>query len=396
MVERTVKCYLALSGLYALATSFIGATYVIFLLSHGLTIFEAQAVNACFYVTLTLFEMPTGIVADVFGRKLSFVGSCFVHSLSMFLYFRATSFTGFVVAEVVGAIGITLMSGAFQAWVVDQIKHHGYIGEIGRVFAREQQISKSIMMIGALSGGFLGSLDLALPWLFSAVILGVVGVLALLWMEEDYFVRESSSPGEHLRLMCSTSSRAFSFFKKNAAVRFVFGIGASQVFAFQAPNMQWQPLFEKAFSGTIGLGFLRSLMTLAIIAGALVAIPFLAKVGSERRAIVLSQIGAGVGIVLTVLWNNLAWMIVIFLAHEIFRGINDPLKDAYLNRHIPSRERATILSMDSIAHHIGGALGLLVGGLIAWKVSVSAAWIFSGATLVVSTLLISRRTESSP
>ncbi|MEK7608750.1 MAG: MFS transporter [Patescibacteria group bacterium] len=392
MVERTARCYFALSGLYALATSFIGATYVIFLLSHGLTIFEAQVVNAFFYVTLTLFEIPTGVVADVFGRKLSFVGSCFVHSFSMFLYFRATSFTGFVVAEIVGAIGITLMSGAFQAWMVDQIKYHGHVGGMGRVFAREQQISKSIMMVGALAGGFLGSLDLALPWLVSSIILGIVGVLALLWMKEDYFVRESSSPREHLRLICSTSSGAFSFFKKNAVVRFVFGIGASQVFAFQAPNMQWQPLFEKAFSGTIGLGFLRSLMTLAIIAGALVAIPFLARVGGDKRAIVLSQVGAGVGIILTVLWNNLAWMIVIFLVHEVFRGINDPLKSAYLNQHIPSRERATILSMNSIAHHIGGALGLLVGGFIAWKVSFAAAWVFSGSALVLGTLVLSRRT----
>lgn len=394
MVERTIRCYLALAAIRSFGISLIGSTYVIFLLRHGLTIFEAQLVNLCFYVTLVLFEVPTGILADVFGRKASFVGSCFLYGASMVMYWRADSFWGFVGAEIVAAIGATLASGAFQAWVVDQMKHHGHAGEMGPVFAKEQSVSQLFLMAGSVVGGVAGAVEIGLPWLISGIVMCGAGVLAWRWMEEGYFLREEAPPGGHLASMQRTSRAACSLFRSNGAIRFVFGMSAVQFFAFQAPNMQWQPLFERAVDGPTGLGVLKAGINIAVLAGAVLSLRFLRLMGRERRAIVASQIGAGAGIVLTVLCGGMASMMGAFLAHEVFRGITKPIKDAYLNHHIPSRERATLLSFDSIAHHIGGAAGLLISGVIAWKVSFTATWIVSGIALVIGSMLLSRRDAS--
>jgi sugar phosphate permease len=66
----------------------------------------------------------------------------------------------------------------------------------------------------------------------------------------------------------------------------------------------------------------------------------------------------------------------------------EPIKETYLHDNIPSKERATVISFGSIAHHLGGAVGLLVSGLIALNGSIQLAWICSGLSLVVITLLL--------
>src|ERR1019366_4447354 len=107
--------YLMLRAISAFGASLLSATYVTFLISKGLNLLEVNLVNFVFFATLFVFEIPTGAFADVFGRKLSFILSCFLFSLGMFLYAIATSFWGFALAEGVAAVGATFASGAFQA-----------------------------------------------------------------------------------------------------------------------------------------------------------------------------------------------------------------------------------------------------------------------------------------
>ncbi len=61
-----------------------------------------------------------------------------------------------------------------------------------------------------------------------------------------------------------------------------------------------------------------------------------------------------------------------------------PLKDAYLNHHIPSAERATLISFEALSHHIGGMVGLLVAGLLGQYVSMTCAWVVMGTVLIIS------------
>ncbi len=388
MTKQTIRLYLFLALVRGLGISFISATYVIFLTSRGLNLFEVNLVNLVFFATLFICEIPTGAIADVFGRKISFVCSCFLFCLGMFVYALSKSFWGFALAEAISAIGATFASGAFQAWLVDRLKHFGYTESFNSIFTKEQQISSGVSILGALLGSFLADKNMILPWIAGGCVMLLGGIFAMIFMKEEYFVREKFSFINGIKSMRETVHISLHYGLKNKVLRFVILLGTVQYFAIQAPNMQWQPLFSHFLPNKTSLGFLWAGMIISVMVGASFSTKFLKYFKSEKRALIVSQVIIGLGILFTVLFRLFPIALSMFFIHEMARGLFRPLKDVYLNDNIPSKERATLISFESISHHIGGMVGLLVSGFVAEKVDIPTAWILSGTVLVGSTLLM--------
>lgn len=357
-----------------------------FLMAKGLNLLEINLVNFVFFGTLFIFEIPTGAFADVFGRKLSFVISCFLFAIGLIIYAYATSFWWFALGETISAIGATFSSGAFQAWLVDRLEILEYKGSINKVFAREQQIRSATGIIAALLGAFLADKNLSLPWIFAGCIMFAAGILAMIFMKEENFVRKQFSFFDGFRAMKETIQNSARYGMRNNVVRFIIIMGFVQYFAVQAPNMEWQPFFGHFVSQKKNFGFVYMGISIALIIGSALAPKFLNVIKNEKNALCIAQLIIGLGICITILCNTLVPAITIFLFHEIARGLFVPVKDAYLNDNIPSKERATLISFESISHHLGGMIGLLISGALAQYLSMRYAWIFSGITLIVSTL----------
>jgi MFS family permease len=382
--KPTIHCYLALTLITKFGISFTFATYVMFLISKGLNLLEVNLVNLVFFTTSFLCEIPTGAVADVFGRKTSFVCSCFLFAIGMFIYAASSSFWGFALAEMTAAVGNTFASGAFQAWLVDRLRHHGYDGSLKPVFSKEQQITPLAGTLGAVSGAFLADRDLAFPWIGGGIVMFIGGLIAMAWMQEEYFVRQSLSFAAGVKAMKETIASSINYGARNRVVRFILMLGIVQFFATQAPNMQWQPFFSQFLPNKTSLGFIFAAIAFALAGGAALAPWFLSKIKSEQKTLLISQIIIGVGIAITVAFRWFPAAISVFLIHEIARGVFRPLKDVYLNDNIPSKERATLISFEAISHHVGGAMGLLVSGFLAEKLSIPVTWAFFGALLAGS------------
>ncbi len=389
-MKQTVRTYLFLQGVFAFGISFISAFYVTFLLAKGLNYFQANLVNVFFWATLFVCELPTGAFADVFGRKLSFVISCSLFSLGMITYGFADTFWGFVGAEMVIAVGQTFASGAFQAWMVDRLRQQGFKGVLGPIFARKQQVTSTVGIFSAILGAFLGAVNLTLPWFVGGAIMMIAAVLASAMMKEDT-QRASLSFTADLKRMKEVSWAGMKYSLKHPAVKFILLVGMFQAFAIQAPNMQWQPLFQPYLSSQAELGYIKAAIAVCMMLGARIAQKFLTKMRDERQAILVIQIGIGMGIAGTMVSKEFGMLITTFMAHEVIRGMYDPLKDAYLHDNIPSDKRATIVSCDSMSMRLGGVVGLLVSGALAQYFSIPVAWIVSGGVLVVMALVLSMR-----
>lgn len=382
MVQQTVRAFLLLSVLAEFGTAFLAATYVTFLLGHRLDYFQVNLTNLVFFVTMVVCEVPTGAIADVLGRRVSFVASCSLLAVSMLLYAGATTMGGFALAEAVGAVGATCRSGAFQAWVVDQLRHHQYAGSLTPVFARCAVFEKGATLIGALLGPFLYRINPALPWRVGGAFFVLTGIVAIIVMREDYFVRQATSLRSAWGSMRSTAASSLAFGFRVEPVRFVFGLTLVQALACQAPNMQWQPLFTAQLPSVIWLGPVFAGIVIASSVGAALAPRLLRRIGCERLLLLGTQVVIGLGIAAAGLGSTLGLCVSAFLLHECARGGFCPVKDAFLNDHIPSTERATVLSCEAIAHHIGGAVGLVSSGLLASRLSLPIAWLASGLILV--------------
>ena len=170
--RNVIRSYLAITGLYTLSASLIWGVNTLFLLDAGLNILGVFIANGVFTGSMALFEIPTGVLADTRGRRLSFLLSLVVVSVGTLGYVGVGAAGGglglFVAMSVVLGLGYTFYSGAVEAWLVDALKATGYEGELDQIFARGAIVTGTAMIFGTVSGGWLGSLDLTIPFLARA------------------------------------------------------------------------------------------------------------------------------------------------------------------------------------------------------------------------------------
>src|SRR5215207_10171434 len=155
-IQRT---YLLLLLGNTLAASLIWGINTIFLLDAGLSNLEAFAANAFFTAGMVLFEVPTGIVADTVGRRLSYLLGTVTLSASTLLYVLLwqveAPFWQWAVASLLLGLGFTFFSGAVEAWLVDALKATGFTGDLESVFAKGQVVSGVAMLTGSVAGGYV-------------------------------------------------------------------------------------------------------------------------------------------------------------------------------------------------------------------------------------------------
>ena len=183
------RVYLLLTLLTTLAASFIWGVNTLFLLDAGLSNTEAFAANAFFSLGMVLFEIPTGVVADTKGRRLSFMLGGLVLLLSTLLYlamwYYEAPFIGWALASILLGLGFTFFSGATEAWLVDALTATGFTGNLETVFGRAQTVAGVAMLTGSILGGIVAQLtSLGVPFVIRAALLGVAVLAGFLFMRD--------------------------------------------------------------------------------------------------------------------------------------------------------------------------------------------------------------------
>src|SRR5262245_8733655 len=157
--RRVRRIYLVLGPFVWLPTSLIVGVNTLFLLDGGLSNVEAFAANAIYTLGLVLFEIPTGIVADTWGRRTSYLLGASIQLVGNLLYFwmwhTSAPFWGWCAASLLLGCGYTFFSGALEAWLVDGLKHTGYDGDLDPIFATNQIVTGASMFLGTLAGAFI-------------------------------------------------------------------------------------------------------------------------------------------------------------------------------------------------------------------------------------------------
>src|SRR5262245_51108379 len=175
-IQRT---YLLLMLGNTLAASLIWGINTIFLLDAGLSNLEAFTANAFFTAGMVLFEVPTGIVADTAGRRVSYLLGTVTLAVSTLLYVLMwqieAPFWAWALVSIFIGLGFTFFSGAVEAWLVDALTATGFTGSVESVFARGQIVSGAAMLGGSVAGGFIAEqTSLAVPFVLRGLILVVM------------------------------------------------------------------------------------------------------------------------------------------------------------------------------------------------------------------------------
>jgi MFS family permease len=399
-----VRTYLTANGLFTLAASLIWAVNTLFLLDAGLDIFTVMVVNATFTIGQLVFEVPTGVVADTIGRKASFligIGALIVATMMYVLAAQLELGIGvFVLASVLIGFGFTCQTGAMDAWLVDALAHTGYDRPLDGVFARGQIVFGVAMLAGTLGGGFLGQLDLAIPYYVrSAVLLLAFAFVAVFMRDVGFEARPLAlrSFGDETRTILRAGS-AYGW--RNPSVRLLFFAAAAQGLFFIFGFYSWQRYFLDLLARE--LVWVNGLVTAAFAVAGIAGSALVKRVmreGGERRnaanvlalmalvqAILVGAI-ALVGLVVPESRYGIGLFLVavsLYLVLGVAYGIQGPVRQAFLNRQIPSAQRATVLSLDAFFGDGGASVGQLGLGWVARAVSIPAAWAIGGVALLAA------------
>lgn len=391
-MTRTERTYYLLICVYRIAWAALGPTYGLFLLDRGLDLLQLNLVLAVYLITICVFEVPTGAIADVFGRKASFVLSCLIRALAFALYYVSGSFVAFLIAEVIDAIGTTLATGAFDAWAVDGVRADGDERPADRLFARGQMIGQATALFGGLLVAQLAERDLALPWLVGSGGFLLCALLGAWLMREAAHVAE---PGEERpRSLVAAVGEGLAIVRAAPLLRQLCLLTALAAFATMPAFQMWQPRFAQlSGQGPWLMGWAWAFIGLASIAGSAAVPRLLPRLGRARtlalalawRAVTLGCAGAAVGFPLA---------FTAFIIQEVGFGMSEPVLQAWMNEHATAARRATVLSIRSMAFTLGGGTGLIALGWLARQTDIGTAWMVSAAIYAIAAPLFWRLTEN--
>jgi MFS family permease len=367
-VQRT---YLTLTLLTTFAASFIWGVNTLFLLDAGLSNAEAFAANAFFSVGQVLFEVPTGVVADTRGRRFSFLlgAATLLLSTLLYLYMWQTSapFAGWAVASILLGLGFTFFSGAVEAWLVDALAAAGYEGDLEDVFGRGQIVGGAAMLTGALGGGLLAQqVSLGAPFVLRSAILAVMFLVAFRLMHDIGFTPETG--GRPLAEMRKIASASIEHGWKVPSVRwlmieglFVGGIG---IYGFYAMQPYLLELYGDPHAYQIA-GLVAAIVAGAQILGGLAGPRIRRLFTSPTTALIVTATCSVVTLALVGLIESFWPVIALTAVWGLLFAATMPIRQTYLNGLIPSRQRATILSFDSLMTSTGGVWTQPVLGRVA-------------------------------
>jgi len=401
--RRIQRIYLTLLLGNTIASSFIWGINTLFLLDAGLSNLEAFAANAFFTAGMVIFEIPTGVIADTVGRRASYLLGTVTLAGSTALYWLMwvwhSPFWAWAVVSILLGLGFTFFSGAVEAWLVDALRASEYTGPLEPVFAKGTVIAGVATLLGSVAGGAIAqATDLGVPFLLRAGVLVAMFVVAFLVMRDIGFTPDrSEGPGRAVRTLFRSS---LTHGLGNPPVRYLMlaspftaGVGVYVFYALQPYLLElWGD--PKAYS-IAGLAA-------AILAGAQIAGGFLSPIVARRfrRRTTTVILGAAVGTVILLALGFTAsfWMALLLLVvWGLVSAIGGPVQQAYINDLIPSQQRATVLSFNSLMGSVGGvavqpSLGR-VADLSGYPVSLAVGGLISAVALPF--LALSRRAHAA-
>lgn len=391
---RLIRRYYVYGGLYTLAASIIWGVNTLFLLDAGLSISEVFIANAAWSAGTMLFEIPTGIVADTVGRRISFLLSVVVLAITTVMYVGlaqiGAGLLAFVIVSMLIGLGFTFYSGAMEAWLVDGLLFYGYDGPLDRIFSRGQIVSGAAMLVGTIGGGLLGQIDLAIPFLVRSALLLVLLGLAFVGMQDLGFeprrVPLSKLPPEAAKI----GRAGIRFGWHNRSLRLVMLASAVQMGVFAWAWYAWQPYFLELLGEDLiwVAGVVAALLAVSMMVGNAI-IEIVTRWCGRRTTLllwagsVLSVALVGVGIV-----DSFFPAVALLFLGGVAIGVQAPVRQAFIHTIVPSEQRATVVSFDSMVSGGGSVVGQTSLGALSDRRGFSAGYVVGGVVTLIAIPLL--------
>jgi DHA3 family tetracycline resistance protein-like MFS transporter len=394
--RNAYQVYLLTMLIWALASSMIFTiSAVYYVQTVHMDPLQLVLVGTVLEITAFICEVPTGVVADRYSRRWSVIIGYFVLGLGFLLEGSVPVYIAILAAQVVTGIGYTFISGAQDAWIVDEVGAE----HIGPIYARGQQANNIGALVGIVAGTGLAMMQLNLSILLGGGLLVALAALLVIVMPEHGF-KPAASQERTWQSMWRIMRDGTRVIRGNAllmtltAVTVVFGAFSEGI------DRLWQAhLLTDVGLPSLGalqpvawFGIISIVGMLMNIAGAEFVrrrVDMTGKADTGRILFVI-QGAMGLSVIAFALAGNLVVAIIARWLTSLLRTVSGPLSGAWLNQNIRSEVRATVLSMNGQADALGQVAGGPLIGAIGSAFSMRVALVFSGLLITPALALYTR------
>ena len=387
------KTYLLFSAITAMCFSLVATVMIVYHIEIvHLNPLQLILVGTTLELACFIFEIPTGIVADVYSRKLSIVIGGVLTGVGFILEGSISSFIFVLVAQIVWGLGSTFISGSLEAWIAEEEKNK----DLDEIYIKGAQAGQIGAFIGIVLSTVIANLSVRLPIIVSGVLFIILALFLWLYMPENNF--KPSAPGDlnTFKKMVYTFKSGLKFVKSKSiimillAVTLFYGLSSEGYDRLSNAHFLQDTTLPKlgnlssvTWFGIFGiLGMILSFIVMHFMAKNLKNEDN-RKNGKLLLCINILYISSMLIFALT---RNFSLMLIAYLATNTFRIINEPIFSAWLNGHIDDNSRATVLSINGQMNSLGQILGGPIIGIIATNISVSIGIVCT--SLLVAPVLV--------
>ena len=378
-----IRIYAATRFLVSFAFGTILPVFVLYFRHYQINLFQIALLAAVFEASILIFEIPTGLVADIYGRKISVILST-VFSLTSGLIFIFFPFlTGFILAEIIGGLGETLRSGSLEAWLVDSLKHQDREERLKFAFAQGTKFKIAGNLSGLILGGYLASLSVKLVWVPFTIVFFVLCLLLILKMQEEYKLGKKMSEKITSKLS-ETIKQSLNVLRSQKLILALILLALFSEFSFETISQFWQIHFDENLS--IPTQYFGWFLAIA----AVLTMLFIDKVTNlsgrfrhEISSLIILEFLFFVSLLLIALTGSSLLAVIFFILLQSFVNFKEPIFLDLYNKQIPSQQRATLLSFQSLVGSGGEVLAGLCIGVVAQKFGLRITFGFGTVVLFV-------------
>jgi len=395
------RVFLSLQGLFALFTVTVFTVSQVYLVeSAHLNPLQLVLVGTTLEASAFVLQIPTGVVADVYSRRLSIVCGLFTLSAGILLWGAFSGFATILLAQVINAAGYCFVSGALEAWIADEAGS----ARAGRLYVRGAQAG----YLGALAGAFLSvplaSYSLRLPFFVGGGMLAMLAVALALVMPENGFTPALREGRGSWSQMAHTTRAGFGAARARPVLLTILAIAVIYGMASEGFDRLWTVHLLRSFI-LPPLGPFKPIAWFAVINAVALLLSLAAAEIAKRRVDTNSHVAVAralflingllvASVVAFALAGSFVLALATYWAVTLLRRTSTPLQSAWVNQDLEAEVRATVHSMASQADALGQtALGPVLG-VIANVASTRVAIVVAGFVLVPALALYARTTST--
>jgi DHA3 family tetracycline resistance protein-like MFS transporter len=403
--KRSYYIYLFLEGASSLLFSLAFTYNIVYQTSVvNLSPMQLVLIGTVLESSIFIFEVPTGIVADLYSRRLSVIIGVFLIGMGILLEGSIPLFTTILLAQVLWGVGYTFTSGATQAWISDEIGE----AAAGKAFLRGNQVGLTAAVIGIAASMVLASVRVNLPIQTGGILFLVLGVILIACMPEHGFTptaREERSSWQNMR---ATFRSGLQMTRRRPVLITILLIGLFYGLYSEAYDRMWVKLLLDNFT-LPALGELDTIVWFGIInaAGMLMSVAVTEVVRrrldtnshrSVARILMAITTVLIAGLLGYAFAGSFGFALGAYWVIGISRRLIGPIYTTWVNQRLEPGVRATLLSMssqvDAIGQIAGGPLLGMVGNLFSVRAAIGAAGMVLSPVLLLYTRTIRKGDET--